>query len=297
MSASQLKLSVRLLGLSRVEEVLLVLSRWRVERMLVVDLPVLGCDLNEWGKEARKLKLSEEVVREEGLSLGVELSVGWEEYLRGRRGRPRSASLEVLSESDGVDVFSELLAESGDIGVSLSKKELSCASKAAKADKAAAKEEAKAAKAAAKKASQAEKEAAKAAKEAAKAAKEAAKEEAKAAKEAAKEEAAAKKVEKDAAKAAKEAAKACKETKKNKESKPAPELLASIGVGPLKDLADDGELNEEAYEDEEVSVRVFEHGGVKWLKDDEGSIYDPESHEEVGTWNEAEQRVVLIGGA
>ena len=67
----------------------------------------------------------------------------------------------------------------------------------------------------------------------------------------------------------------------------------------MKDLSADGELDEEAYEeeDEEVSVRVFEHGGVKWLKDDEGYIYDPESHEEIGTWNEAEQRVVLIGGA
>ena len=242
MSAIQLKLSERLFGLGSVDEVLGVLVRWRVERLMEVVLPVLGCDLREWGKEARKRKLSEEVVREEGLSLGVELSVGWEEYLRGRRGRPRSASLEVLSEGvDGVDVFSELLEES--VGGVCSaaglckdvKKEALSGKKAEKEALALAKKEAK------------------------------------------------------------EAKKAAKETKKNQESKPAPELLASIGVGPLKDLEDDGELHEEAYDDEEeVSVRVFEHEGMKWLKDDTGCIYHAESHEEVGKWNEVDQKIELF---
>ena len=260
MSAIQLKLSERLFGLGSVDEVLGVLVRWRVERLMEVVLPVLGCDLREWGKEARKRKLSEEVVREEGLSLGVELSVGWEEYLRGRRGRPRSASLEVLSEGvDGVDVFSELLEES--VGGVCSaaglckdvKKEALSGKKAEKEALALAKKEALAAK-------KAEKEALALAK-----------------------------------KEAKEAKKAAKETKKNQESKPAPELLASIGVGPLKDLEDDGELHEEAYDDEEeVSVRVFEHEGMKWLKDDTGCIYHAESHEEVGKWNEVDQKIELF---
>ena len=276
MSVNQLKLSERLLGLSSKEEVLCVLVRWRVERMVVVPLPVVGCDLHAWGKEVRLLKLSEEVIRSEGLSLGVELSVGWEEFLRGRRGRPRSEALEVVSESDGVDVFGELLEESGEILSSVN------------VGKEAGKEVRKAAKEAAK----AEKEAAALAKKELAAAAKAEKEAQKAAKKKAAEE---KKAAADAQKAEKKKA---AEEKKNKESKPAPELLVSIGVGPLKNLDSDGELCEDAYEDEEeVSVRVFEHGGAKWLKDDAGCIYDPESHEEVGQWNEAEQKIVLCGVA
>ena len=338
MSVNQLKLSERLLGLSSKEEVLCVLVRWRVERMVVVPLPVVGCDLHAWGKEVRLLKLSEEVIRSEGLSLGVELSVGWEEFLRGRRGRPRSEALEVVSESDGVDVFGELLEESGEIlssvnvgkeagkevrkaakeaakaekeAAALAKKELAAAAKAEKeAQKAAKKAAAEAQKAAKKAAAEAQKAEKKAAAEAQKAEKKAAAEAQKAEKKAAAEEkkaaAEAQKAEKKKAaeekKAAADAQKAEKkkaaEEKKNKESKPAPELLVSIGVGPLKNLDSDGELCEEAYEDEEeVSVRVFEHGGAKWLKDDAGCIYDPESHEEVGQWNEAEQKVVLCGVA
>ena len=144
MSVNQLKLSERLLGLSSKEEVLCVLVRWRVERMVVVPLPVVGCDLHAWGKEVRLLKLSEEVIRSEGLSLGVELSVGWEEFLRGRRGRPRSEALEVVSESDGVDVFGELLEESGEIlssvnvGKEAGKEVRKAAKEAAKAEKEAA---------------------------------------------------------------------------------------------------------------------------------------------------------------
>ena len=32
----------------------------------------------------------------------------------------------------------------------------------------------------------------------------------------------------------------------------------------------------------------FEHAGVKYLKDDENYLYDPETEEEVGFWNGSE---------
>ena len=37
--------------------------------------------------------------------------------------------------------------------------------------------------------------------------------------------------------------------------------------------------------EEELKVVRFEHNGVKYLKDDEGYLYDPKTQEEVGWWN------------
>ena len=50
------------------------------------------------------------------------------------------------------------------------------------------------------------------------------------------------------------------------------------------------ELVPEPVEDEEEDVAVvrFEHDGVKYLKDNEGYLYDPETQEEVGFWNGSE---------
>lgn len=45
------------------------------------------------------------------------------------------------------------------------------------------------------------------------------------------------------------------------------------------------ELEEDKVEDEELQVERFEHGGVKYLKDAEGYLYDPETQEEVGYWD------------
>jgi hypothetical protein len=286
--------------------------------MVCVPLPLVGCDLKEWGKEVRSLKLSEEVIREEGLSLSAELEEGWEEAMRGRRGRPRSEALEVLSE-DSSDVFMELLEESGEkvTSVSLSNEAASSAKKAEKEAAALAKKEAAAAKKAEKEAAALAKKEAAAAKKAEKEAAALAKKEAAAAKKAEKEAAAlakkeatdAKKAEKEAAALAKkeaadakkaaalakkEAADAKKAAKESKKNKPAPELLAAIGAGQMKAAEDNGELQEEAYDEEEVSVRVFEHEGMKWLKDDTGCIYHPESHEEVGKWNEVGQKIELF---
>ena len=57
------------------------------------------------------------------------------------------------------------------------------------------------------------------------------------------------------------------------------------------------ELQVEGYEEEEevdVCVRVFEHKGKRWLRDDGGAIYDPETHDEVGRWDEESQSVVAM---
>ena len=111
-------------------------------------------------------------------------------------------------------------------------------------------------------------------------------------------------------------------TPSKKKAGAAPALLAALH--PSEGAPDDGELGEEAYEatftkggakpalgasqggasqggasgdppseETEVSVRVFEHEGVRWLKDDDDVLYDPETHEEVGRWSEAHQVVEL----
>ena len=40
-------------------------------------------------------------------------------------------------------------------------------------------------------------------------------------------------------------------------------------------------------------MRVFEHGGVRWLRDDQGVLYDPDTHEEVARWDEQLQGVAF----
>ena len=43
----------------------------------------------------------------------------------------------------------------------------------------------------------------------------------------------------------------------------------------------------------EVAVKRFEHNGVKWLRDTTGVIYNMETQEEVGVWNEEMQTIVM----
>ena len=57
------------------------------------------------------------------------------------------------------------------------------------------------------------------------------------------------------------------------------------------------EMNREAEEEGEESesetrVVVFEIDGVKYLKDDENELYDCETHEMVGVWDEGDSRIV-----
>merc|ERR1711871_598987 len=49
-------------------------------------------------------------------------------------------------------------------------------------------------------------------------------------------------------------------------------------------------ITEEPQEevDGDLQLVPFEHAGVKYLKDDENYLYDPETEEEVGFWNGSE---------
>ena len=156
-----------------------------------------------------------------------------------------------------------------------------------------AKEDAKLAKEVAAKAkddAKAEKDAVKAEKEAAKLVKEAAKAEKEAAK-----------AEKEAVKAEKEAAKAEKEVEpKNAEEGSKGNLGSPVAdegsngtgealpVAPI--IAPLAALNQGSPA---VRVKKFSFGGVKYLKDPAGTIYDLASQDRIGVWNEEDKKIVF----
>ena len=139
-----------------------------------------------------------------------------------------------------------------------------------------------------------------------KAAEQAAKKEQKKAEAAAKkEQKAAEKAEKLAAKQAeaaeKKAAKQAEQAKKvpgallRAAKKAAKAEKAQKAAAPGEQVCAD-ELREEPYAPDEpgeleVHVRVFEHEGVRWLKDDDHLLYCPETHDEVGRWDPEQQAV------
>ena len=160
-----------------------------------------------------------------------------------------------------------------------------------------AKEDAKQAKEDAKAEKEAEKEAAKQAKESAKAEKEAAKAE----KEAAKLVKEAAKAEKEAAKAEKEAAKAEKKAEPNNadegsngtgEALPVAPIIAPLAAlnqgSPVAEDGSKANLGSPA-----VRVKKFSFGGVKYLKDPAGTIYDLASQDRIGVWNEEDKKIVF----
>ena len=58
--------------------------------------------------------------------------------------------------------------------------------------------------------------------------------------------------------------------------------------------AQEGSVYEEIQEEEEeqeVSVVKFEHAGKTYLKSSENILYDPETQEPVGMWNEDTQSI------
>ena len=294
-----------------------VLRRWGVARVRGCPVPSAslgGAALSAWGGACRRAGVCAAEVSAEAAELGAALPAGWAAALAGRRGRPKAAALQVVgvaAPSDAPsagDVFAELAAEAGGAaaGGAAVKTE-----KAAGASQGGATPSEKAAAAAEKKAAAAEKKAAAAEKKAAGASQGGATP-------------SEKKAAAEAAKAAKAAAGASQggATPSKKKAGAAPALLAALH--PSEGAPDDGELGEEAYEatftkggakpalgasqggasqggasgdppseETEVSVRVFEHEGVRWLKDDDDVLYDPETHEEVGRWSEAHQVVEL----
>ena len=215
--------------------------------------------------------------------------------VRGRPSKPLALTLEegdvdvlvALSESVGRPVLSDVCPVSAkdarEVAKVSAKEAKEAARAAAKKDALAAKE---AARAAAKKEKESERDAAK--KEKADARDAAKKEKADAREAAKKEKAAAKAVEKKE----KAAAKAVEKKEKGKAKKPAAQLVAALARAddPVPEL-----LQVEGYEEEEeVSVRVFEWKDKRWLRDDAGAIYDPESHDEVGRWDEESQSVIAM---
>ena len=138
-----------------------------------------------------------------------------------------------------------------------------------------AKAEAKAKAAAEKKAAkEAEKKAAKEAKEAEKAAAKAAKE-------------AEKKAKADAKKAAKKADK--KKASPAKTESPVDELTQDMGELEIEEP----EPLEEEEEDDAVEVVKFTHKGKEYLRDGDGTVYDIETQEEIGEWDEETNELTL----
>ena len=242
------------------------------------------------GARARKAGVDAEQVLAEMRLRGDDAAAA-EEWVRGElapresRGRPR-ASAPQLCEEPAPDLFAELageLAGGDEVETAAAKEQANEQAKQAKEQAKAAKEQAKAAK-----------EQAKAAKEQAKAAKEQAKEQAKAAKEQAKEQAkAAKEQAKEQAKAAKEQAK--EQAKADKQAKAQTKAAKEQAKEQEQERPVQAELQPDTFSDdeEEIDVRPFEHNGKRWLRDDAGAIYDPESHDEVGRWDEKSQSVAI----
>lgn len=112
----------------------------------------------------------------------------------------------------------------------------------------------------------------------------------------------AKEAEKAAAKAAKEAEKKAKAEAK-KAAKKADKKKASPAKteSPVDELTQDmGELEieepeplEEEEEDDAVEVVKFTHKGKEYLRDGDGTVYDIETQEEIGEWDEETNELTL----
>ena len=67
---------------------------------------------------------------------------------------------------------------------------------------------------------------------------------------------------------------------------------------PVEAMSDNFEVSDvssqEQEEEEEIAVTRFEWDGVKYLKDGEGYLFDPETQEEIAFWNEETQQVEEI---
>jgi len=117
------------------------------------------------------------------------------------------------------------------------------------------------------------------------------------------------KAEKAAAKAAKAAQPKPKKTKKKavEEAAVGDDLIATLLAKanttaapkpalPVVETKEEliAEIVESEDDEEELIVTKFEWEGVKYLKDGEDYLFDPETQEEIGTWNAEEQKVELF---
>ena len=240
-----------------------------------------------------KKKISKEQALEEAAKLGwtipeEEFEIEVPKKKQGKkRGRPAKTK-KVETGGAGDDLIANLVAQAK-MENNEDADEIAAA-KTEVVDKKAAKEAEKAAKKAAK---EAEKAAKKAAKEAEKLAKKQAKEAEKLAKKAAKEaEKAAKKQAKEAEKLAKKAAKkAPKKASKDEPKDAVEELQQQLEDLELQEEKVVSSHDEDEDEDDEVEVVKFEHEGKEYLKDCENIVYDMETQDEIGTWDETSKKI------
>jgi hypothetical protein len=244
-----------------------------------------------------KLKITKDEACAYASSIGIELPDSVFEMPAKKekevRGRPKKAGKGVQVDNSE-DLFAGLLQSSlnelpvdecSDSDIAAKKEAEKLAKEAEKlakeAEKLAKKEALEAEKEAKKQALEAEKEAKKQALEAEKEAKKQAQEKEKADKLAKKE---AQEAEKLAKKAAQEKEKADKLAKKEaKKAKTGKKEEVKAVVCDTED--------EEEEEEEEVSCTKFEFNGKKYLKSTKNVLYDIESQDEIGVWNDKEQKI------
>jgi hypothetical protein len=257
-----------------------------------------------YGVVLKRLNITREEAEAKGLEVGIVLSdsdfeipekvSGSKKKMGGgsgdenKRGRPKKNIKIIESESENEDLFAGLVQQSLNESVDSDSSDESesvntekSVKKEAKALEKAAKEEAKALEKAEKKKALEE------AKALEKAEKKKALEEAKALEKAEKKKALedAKALEKAAKKDAKALEKAAKE------EKPAKKETNKKKVESLASLINGEEEEEEEEEEKEVSVKKFEFGGKVYLKTESNVLYDSETQEEIGVWNEAKQEI------
>jgi len=284
-----------------------------------------------YAKYLEKAKITQEEAKAYATSIGIELPESVFEMpasapkkVKEVRGRPKKSgkvvevdssedlfaglvqnSINEVVVSDSADEEEKALAKAEKLAAEKAEKEAKAlalaAEKAEKAEKLAAEKAEKAAKLEAEKAEKAAKLAAEKAEKEAKAlalaAEKAAKAEKLVAEKTAKaEKLAAEKAEKEAKLAAEKEAKAAKlEAEKEakaaklaaeKEAKKAPKQKAEKKSAKTPEVSDT-----EDEEEDEVEVKKFEFGGKKYLKSSKNVLYDAETQDEIGIWNEAKQEI------
>ena len=279
-----------------------------------------------YGNVMLKLNITKEAAVAEASKFGWTIAESQFEVVKAKKGRPAKAKKEkdpnaapkkrgrpkktkkVVTGSAGDDLIANLVAQAqaahpdedevsvdeesvAEESVAEEKVEVKAKKAARKPKKTAEEKEAeKLAKAEAKAKKAAEK---KAAKEAEKLAKKAAKEAEKLAKKAAKE------AEKLAKKEAKEAEKLMKAVAKQEDLEDANTEQDEMSVEDLQEMAaeltlEDHVETDDEEEDDEVEVEKFEFEGTEYLRDGNGTVYDMESQEEIGTWNG--EKIVMMSG-
>ena len=105
--------------------------------------------------------------------------------------------------------------------------------------------------------------------------------------------------EKKAAKEAKEAEKLMKEVAKQEDLEDAKTEKDEMSVEDLQEMAaeltlEDHVETDDEEEDDEVEVEKFEFEGTEYLRDGNGTVYNMESQEEMGTWDG--EKIVMMEG-